>query len=179
MAGVEFVSNGRLQSKGGRDDPSIHPFPHTLTPLFFLHSWLPLLLQFPSPSCRLLQQANLSKQTGWHLIFPPTLLSCKLNLHSFLLLPSLPPPHCSQVSFLWQATGYQLLGASPAASPPSPSLPSFPHSLSPAAQGPSSRWEIRHHDTNKLSPYFKKAQRGSAPLRVCKCVTHVHFSVSQ
>ena len=98
------------------------------------------------------------------------------------------PPHCSQVSFLWQATGYQLLGASPAASPPSPSLPSLPHSLSPAAQGPSSRWEIRHHDTNKLSPYFKKAQQGSVcacvcvchmrakesmPLRECVCVMHI------
>lgn len=69
------------------------------------------------------------------------------------------------------------MGASPAAFPPSPSLPSLPHSLSPAAQGPSSRWEIRHHDTNKLPPYFKRAQQGSAPLRVCACLTHVHFSV--
>lgn len=153
--------------------------------------------------------ANSSASQTWSLIpllfFSRLTLVNKLADTSFYLLffltlqtksfsPLLPPPHlCSQVSFLWQEAGYQLLGASPAASPPFPSLPSLPPSLllsfSPAAQGPSSRWEIRHHDTNKLSPYFKKALRGGVcasltpardtmPLRVswCACVTRVRVN---
>lgn len=168
------------EQRGERRYPSMHahllPPPPSLRPLSSI------------PCCCAPPPTTLVKQTNWHLIlsFSPTLLYYRLNLLFFLLFPS--PPHCSQVSFLWQATGYQLLGASPAASPPSPSLPSLPHSLSPAAQGPSSRWEIRHHDTNKLSPYFKKAQQGSVcacvcvchmrakesmPLRECVCVMHI------
>lgn len=179
--------------QGERRDPSMHahllPPPPSLRPLSSTprccYTTTTTIPPPPTPG-------NLSKQTNWHLIFfSPTLLYCRLTLLLFLLFPS-PPPHCSQVSFLWQATGYQLLGASPAASPPSPSLPSLPHSLSPAAQGPSSRWEIRHHDTNKLSPYFKKAQRGSVCVcvlyesereyafeRVCMCNAHMHFGASQ
>lgn len=79
--GYESVSNGRPEQRGRRDS-IIHPWTR-LPP--------PPSLQLPvaaasAPLLPRLQQPNLSKQTGWHFIFPP--LSSRLNPISLLLLPS-------------------------------------------------------------------------------------------
>lgn len=119
-------------------------------------------------SCFLLrQQSKFRKQTGRHPIPPPPLPRNPPQSSKPLPFP-FKSSFCSKVSFQRQATGYQLLGASPAATPPlPPPSSSIPPLFSlqllrvPVADG-----KIRHHDTNKLSPYFKKAHRGS----VCACV---------
>lgn len=118
-------------------------------------------------SCFLLQQSTFSKQTGWHPILAPRRTDHHQTSKPF------PFPFnssfCSKVSFQWQATGYQLLGASPAATPPSassiPPLFSLQLLRAPVADG-----KIRHHDTNKLSPYFKKAHWRSVFVSVCACM---------